>query len=556
MPLRPDGATLAGMKLALALAASVFAAAPSALGAGPDPSLLGIGFICSAEQSGGSSGGAIMPGVGNGGARADTANPEAQAWFENALDLYHAFSHDETKAAFAKAAALDPGCALCAWGVAMSLGPTLNTQMTDAERVEALAVADRAATLVKPGDTRTAGLIATLQGRYSREPAAGGREMAYGKSLDALLAKNPGDAMIANLAAHALITPARQDDYSGVPRAIAILEDVLARKPDDTAAIHYYIHATEFAQKAALALPYAVRLDELAPGASHLVHMGTHTLMRVGRYEEVAVTNAQALKVDAETRSALGASARPLTQRYYTHNYLFGLGGALMAGDGPLAVKYADHAAVAYPASAPEERRTMAQARSLVALGRYAPRRALAVADDPTAPRLVRLYRLYARGEALASRRDAAGVAREARAVAALSAEAAKAGETGNVTLATIMEGVLRGRAAMLAGRPAEAARHYDRAADTQEAAFPVPRNFDPPPWWYPVRRSVAAAELKAGRRAEAAAAARASLAEWPHDPLALRVLAQADAKGAAANRAEARKVWQGDLARVTLDLT
>ncbi|MBX3485053.1 hypothetical protein [Phenylobacterium sp.] len=545
------------MKLAIALAASVFAAAPSALGTSPGPSLTGIGFICSAEQAGGSGGPlALMKDVGNGGARADTANPEAQAWFENALDLYHAFSHDETKAAFARAAALDPACALCAWGVAMSLGPTLNTQMTEAERVEALAIADRAATLVKPGDARTAGLIATLQGRYSDAPAAGGGEMAYGKALDALLAKNPGDAMIANLAAHALITPARQDDYSGVPRAIAILEEVLAAKPDDTAAIHYYIHATEFAQKAPLALPYAVRLDDLAPGAAHLVHMGTHTLMRVGRYEEVAVTNAQALKVDAETRSALGPTARPLTQRYYTHNYLFGLGGALMAGDGPLAVKYADHAAIAYPSSAPEERRTMAQARSLVALGRYAPDRALAVAEDPQAPRLVRLYRHYARGEALAAKRDVAGVAREAEAVAALSAEAAKDAETGNVTLADIMEGVLRGRAAMLAGKPAEAALHYRRAADAQEKAFPVPRNFDPPPWWYPVRRSVAAAELKAGRKAQAAAAARASLAEWPHDPLALRVLAQADRKDAAANRAEARKVWQGDLAKAPLDLT
>jgi tetratricopeptide (TPR) repeat protein len=545
------------MKLAIALAASVFAAAPSALGTNPDPSLTGIGFICSAEQAGGSGGTlALMKDVGNGRARADTSNPEAQAWFENALDLYHAFSHDETKAAFAKAAALDPTCAMCAWGVAMSLGPTLNTQMTDAERVEALAIADRAATLVKPGDTRTAGLIATLQGRYAREPAAGGREMAYGKALDALLAKNPGDDMIANLAAHALITPARQDDYSGVPRAIAILEAVLAKKPDDTAAIHYYIHATEFAQKAPLALPYAVRLDDLAPGAAHLVHMGTHTLMRVGRYEDVAVTNAQALKVDAETRSALGAAAKPLTQRYYTHNYLFGLSGALMAGDGPLAVKYAEHAAVAYPGSAPEERRTMAQARSLVALGRYAPDRALAVADDPKAPRLVKIYRRYARGEAYAARRDLSGVAAEAALLEMLIDEATKANETGNVTLATIARDVLAGRAAMLDGRPADAISYYTKAAVLQEKAFPVPKNFDPPPWWYPVRRSVAAAELKAGRKAQAAAAARASLAEWPHDPLALRVLAQADPKDAAANRDEARKVWRGDLAKVTLDLT
>jgi len=546
------------MKLAIALAATVFAAAPTAMGADADSSFLGIGFICGAEQApaSGLPALAIMPDVGNGGARADTTNPDAQAWFENALDLYHAFSHEEAKVAFAKAAELDPACALCAWGVAMSLGPTLNTPMSDAERAQALAIADRAVTLVKPGDQRTAALIATLQGRYAREAAAGGREMAYGKALDALLATNPTDDMVANLAAHALITPARQDDYAGVPRAIAILEGVLARKPDDTAAIHYYIHATEFGGRAGLALPYAVRLDDLAPGAAHLVHMGTHTLMRVGRYEDVAVTNAKALKVDAYTRAALTPSAKALTQRYYTHNYLFGLGGALMAGDGALAVKYADHAAVAYPATAPEERRTIARARSLVALGRYAPDRALAVAEDPNAPHLVGLYRHYARGEAYAAKRDAAGVRREAEAIGVLSGEATKSGETGNVTLARIMEGVLRGRAAMLAGRPREAALHYGRAAAEQEKAFPVPKNFDPPPWWYPVRRSVAAAYLKAGQPTEAARAARASLAEWPHDPLALRVLAEADRKDATANRDEARRVWRGDLAKVPLDLT
>lgn len=70
------------------------------------------------------------------------------------------------------------------------------------------------------------------------------------------------------------------------------------------------------------------------------------------------------------------------------------------------------------------------------------------------------------------------------------------------------------------------------------------------------MRRSLAAAYLKAGKPAEAAAAARASLAEWPHDALALRILAQADKPRGAEYRAEAGKSWQGDLAKVPLDLT
>ncbi|MFI4950798.1 MAG: hypothetical protein ACHP7A_07135, partial [Caulobacterales bacterium] len=75
------------------------------------------------------------------------------------------------------------------------------------------------------------------------------------------------------------------------------------------------------------------------------------------------------------------------------------------------------------------------------------------------------------------------------------------------------------------------------------------------------VRRSLAAADLAAGRPADAAAEARASLAAWPHDALALRVLSEAearqgDARAAASHRAQARRAWRGDLARVPLALT
>jgi predicted Zn-dependent protease len=108
----------------------------------------------------------------------------------------------------------------------------------------------------------------------------------------------------------------------------------------------------------------------------------------------------------------------------------------------------------------------------------------------------------------------------------------------------------------MIARKPSDAAGHFERAALAQEKAFPVPKNFDPPPWWYPVRRSLAAAYLKAGKPTEAAAAARASLAEWPHDALALRILAQADKAKAADYLAEAKKSYSGDLAKVPLDLT
>jgi predicted Zn-dependent protease len=351
---------------------------------------------------------------------------------------------------------------------------------------------------------------------------------------------------------------------------------VLARHPDDTAAIHYYIHATEFAGRPADALPYAEKLAGLAPGASHLVHMAAHTLMHVGQYEQVAIVDAQALKVDADTEARLGYAGPLSSQIYYLHNYTFGLAGALMAGDAQLAVKYADHAGVAFPAGADagavmmpaglarversQDRRTTVDARSLVAYGRYAPARALALADNALDPRLVRIYRHYAKGEALAAQGDAPGVRREADKVLALLVESLKAGETGNTDTASIAADVLNGRAALLAHDPAKAVELFARAAARQEKAYPFAKNFDPPPWWYPVRRSLAAAELAAGKPADAAREARASLADWPQDALALKVLSQAEARqGQAADAqrhmAEAKRVWHGDLGKVSLDL-
>jgi len=548
------------MKIAAALAALALVA-PTAAGGGA--SSLGVGYICSAENPptpAATKALVIYPGMGTGRFPVDTDSREAQTWFDYGVKLYHAFNHEEAKQAFAKAASLDPKCALCAWGEALSLGPTLNYTISQPETERALAVADRAASLVKPGDAKAKALIDALQLRYAKVAAKEGSEVAYGHAMDALTGQFPGDDEIAELAAHALLTPARYDNYTGVPRAIALLEPILARKPDDTAAIHYYIHATEFAGHAATALPYAKRLADLAPGAAHLVHMGAHTMMHVGLYEEVAVTDAAALKVDADFKAAQGLTSATTDQRYYLHNFQFGLAGALMSGDRDLALKFADHAGKAF-ARSPVDRRVTAASRSLVALARYAPERALAVPEKVDDARIQKIYRHYARGEAFAARGDAAGVTREAGAVTALGAAASSAAENGNVQIAGIAGKVLAGRAAMLRGEPLQAAEFYARAAAAQEKAFPVLKNFDPPPWWYPVRRSTAAAWLKAGRYADAEREARASLADWPQDALALRVLGQAEArqgkaKASQGHLAEARRAWRGKLGKTPIGLT
>jgi tetratricopeptide (TPR) repeat protein len=565
--MRPAAApALVALALALAL--------PGVVGA--DATQVGIGYICGAERdtTPRATAAVMLTGVGNGSSPADTANAQAQAWYNEGLNLYHAFNHNEARDAFAKAAELDPRCALCEWGVALGLGSTLNYGVTEDETAQALGHAQRAKALLKPGDARAAGLIDALVLRYAKDrPLV--RDLDYGKAMEELAHRYPTDDEIANLAAQALMIPGRGSNLAIDDRAIELIKGVLARHPDDTAAIHYYIHATEFVDRPADALPYAERLATLAPGASHLVHMAAHTLMHVGQYEQVAIVDAQALKVDADTEKRFALQGPLSAQMYYLHNYTFGLAGALMSGDGKLALKYADHADVAFPAGdktpvalpvgltrseSATDRRTTATSKALVAYGRYEPAKALALKDQPGDRLIVKVYRHYARGEAFAARGDAAGVRAEADAIAALIPDANKGGEFGTVSIAGIAGDVLAGRAALLDRQPDKAAAFFAKAAASQDKTYPANKNFDPPPWWYPVRRSLAAADLAAGKPDDAIREARASLKDWPDDALALKVISQAEAKqGHAAEAAktltQAKRVWRGDLSKTPLNL-
>ena len=100
------------------------------------------------------------------------------------------------------------------------------------------------------------------------------------------------------------------------------------------------------------------------------------------------------------------------------------------------------------------------------------------------------------------------------------------------------------------------AAPLFRKAAEIQEKAFVT--FTDPPVFWYPPRRSLAAAELAAGQTANAAEEAREVLKHWPNDPMSLTVLADAErklGKTADADRdlAAARRGWKGDPAAMRL---
>jgi tetratricopeptide (TPR) repeat protein len=532
--------------------------------------LLAINALCSAEALG-ADGFApdikLAGGMGTGGFKVDTSIPLAQDWFNYGLALSHAFYHQDAKAAMKKAVAADPACSICSWGEAWALGPTLNYGVNEEDRKKALAAAERAKSIAKPGDQLAIRLADAMVARYAPEAAVDGKknilggaragegktEPAFGQALAKIAADYPNTPELTVLAAHSLMMPVRGGDKSTLKQALTLIESVLKANPDDTGAIHYYIHGTEFDGRAEDAIPYANKLGKLAPLASHLVHMPAHTFFHAGRYQDAAIVNAQAIEADTKWMD-LGGDPRPpmdgkfILPMYYAHNLSFGLAGAMMSGDGELALRYAEHARYAYPASGPEQRWDPTP-RTWVALARYAPDRMLAVPavtrDDPE----FRAYRAYARGEALLQKGDAAGARRE---LALLRKETAGEEEQ------QVAVAVLEGRLAMAEGNTRRALQRFAAGARIQEAE--MAGYMDPPAWWYPVRRSVAAVHLRTGDFVKAESEALASLKAWKQDPLALWVLGKAQAgqgriQDAAATLERARALWRGDFDSITADV-
>ena len=99
-------------------------------------------------------------------------SPEAQAYFDQGMRFLWAFNHDEATRSFAKAAMLDPGCASCYWGVALTIGPNYNLPMMAEPRGrvawDALQQAQRHAASATPVESftdRRAGQALSERGR-------------------------------------------------------------------------------------------------------------------------------------------------------------------------------------------------------------------------------------------------------------------------------------------------------------------------------------------------------------------------------------------------------
>jgi tetratricopeptide (TPR) repeat protein len=507
----------------------------------------------------------LWTGLGSVTHKITTTNERVQAYFDQGLRLAYAFNHGEAQRAFRMAQKLDADCAMCFWGEALVLGPNINLPMQEDAVAPAFAAAQKAKALAGKASPREQALIGALAVRYGSDPKAARAsfDAAYAAEMAKVAKQFSDDDEIATLYAEAVMDlspwdywkPGGHDPNPQSAPIVPTLERVLARNPNHPGAIHFYIHAVEASDRPKRAEPYADRLRGAVPGAGHLVHMPSHIYYRVGRYLDALGDNKTAVEVDEKYLADAKAPMGVYRLGYYPHNVHFVMASAQLAGDGQTVIA----AAVKLRQLIPDDAaRGIAMVQPVKAAPYFAhaqfstPETILALRDPGDAIPYVKAMWLYARGVALVQRRDFAGAAAAADAIGTIERTADfKLLKESNVPAQEVLrvaQTLILARIAQANGDNRTAIVRFERAAALQDA---LPYT-EPPYWYYPIRQSLAAALLQAGRYADAErqfqrALTRAPANGWSYYGLAELYKARGNAAAARKAEADLSKTWIGD---------
>ena len=241
-----------------------------------------------------------------------SCSAEARPAIETGVALLHSFQYLQADQSFSDAAKHDSKCAMAYWGKAMSHYEQL--WEFPSGRALKLGAQDihRAQTLDAPTE-RERGYIAAAAAFYFADAkvSEAQRVQAFSAALAGLHKQSPDDVNAAAFYALSLLALAEQqevDAQANRKAAIAILEPLCRKAPDNPGPAHYLIHATDTAEFASQGLEAARAYSKIAPDSSHALHMPSHIFVRLGLWQESISSNiaaaASAAKATQEHRSA------------------------------------------------------------------------------------------------------------------------------------------------------------------------------------------------------------------------------------------------------------
>ena len=470
-----------------------------------------------------------------------TAQKDAQSYFNQGLILTFAFNHAEAIRAYERAAELDPASPMPLWGIAYALGPNYNLPAGPDELKLAHETVQKALKLAEKAPARERAYVEALAARYSSDPNADYAKLAqdFSARMKALSEAYPDDLDAATLYAESMmnLNPWNLWTKDGQPwdktmEIVAVLERVLGRDPSHPGANHLYIHAVEASPHPEWALAAAKRLETISPASGHLVHMPSHIYMLVGDYKAAADANVIAAKVDKDyIDNEHVKGAYPML--YFHHNLHFiaaarGMEGRY--GDAAEAASRLTESLHTHADDIPGLRNFVTEyfgMYPLLTAARFHDWKTVMAAKEPAEDLPIsRGLRHYARGIAFAADGDVDSATTERNRLEKIVASLPTESRYGNSPAKEVLSvglSIVDARIAQHKGDLQKAVADLTAAVAMQDKlAYNEPAD-----WHYPVRESLGAALLKAGKASEAEVVFRDDLKKNPRGGRSLFGLAE-----------------------------
>ncbi|MEM1146669.1 MAG: tetratricopeptide repeat protein [Pseudomonadota bacterium] len=493
-----------------------------------------------------------------------TAAPEAQAWFDTGMAHMANFNHDEAIAAFRKAQAKDPKCAMCYWGEGLSFGSNINIPYAPDRGAAGRIAATEALAHIAAVTAHEAALIQALDQRYRVTDNAETVENAdaFADAMDQVARDFSDDKLILSLAAEANMDTQPWDYWqpgARVPkgrtaRTLELIERALAIDPEFAPAIHLYIHITESSLDPYRAEAFADTLWDQNLGVGHLIHMPSHIYLRLGDWKKAQASNIEAIAAD-EAYIAVSGNAQVYGSVYYPHNVHFVVASSQFAGDATTALTMSEklvRLAALDPTGPNPLAEHIAAAPMFTDLLFSGDEAVLAIPEPAAAHLYLRTAWHYARGTVFAQQGEPVAAAKE---LAALGGLTQMPGFEAYDSLYFVpLAGVQSVAYLTLEGRLLAASGDLKGAIDRLEAAAAAEADlpyFEPTWWYYPTRQTLGLFLLQDGQYERAEREFFKTLIKAPNNAYALFGLAetfaaQEDTRSETYARALFEEAWMG----------
>lgn len=238
---------------------------------------------------------------------------EAQDAFLRGLLMLHSFEYVDARNAFQEAQSIDPDFVMAVWGEAMTHNHPI---WMEQDREAALGVLSTLgdtpkAQLAKAETQREKDYLRTLHvlygvGKDDPMPKEK-RDDAYERAMADLAETYPEDLDAQAFYALSILGTAHEGrDFATYMRAAGIVEEVFDENPQHPGAAHYLIHAYDDPVHAPLGLRPARVYADLAPSASHALHMPSHIFFSLGMWDRGASSNVDSYEAARQTTEERG----------------------------------------------------------------------------------------------------------------------------------------------------------------------------------------------------------------------------------------------------------